>query len=184
MTTIRGKVNAVVSNETSFGTMYNLEVNGKSFGAGKFPPKNISEGDYIEFEADLTGRYAKMNTRTVKVVPEPAEGAAPTPTPAAGGGKVVEAGSYVSNDQKRQDNITRQASRNTASAWVQFLHSAGGISIPATKKAPAVYALLNGMLEEFTDKFVEYAQTGNLPGTSKDANAVDPDDSDETTEWQ
>lgn len=158
MTAITGKVTNVVANDTAYGKMYNVEVDGKTYGAGKFPPK-VSVGDYISFEADTSGKFFKMDNKTVKQVAKPAD---------AGAGetaRVAPAKAY--NDDARQLSITRQASRNAAIEWIGELRAADALAFKKTATAEAKQEAMDALLEKYTDEFVAFATGGRKSPTAK-----------------
>lgn len=160
MTMITGKVTNVVGKDTTYGKMYNVEVDGKSYGAGKFPPK-VQPGDYIKFDADTTGRFFKMDTKTVVVVEEPA--GIPSP-PVYTGSKPSGGGGY--NDPERQLNITRQGCRNAAIAWMTLLAAQDALGIKKTASSGERLTALDNMLERYVDDFVLHASTGKRSAES------------------
>jgi hypothetical protein len=153
---MKGKVTAIPQSQTQFGPMYNVEVDGRKYGFGKYPPKNFAVGDYVEFNVDSTNpRFPKMDYKTVKVIPEPADAPAPAPRTASGGfGKSY--GGY--NDDKRQEVISRQAARNSAIAAFAELRALDALPVPAkTAKAADKFDLYIGIIDEVTDKYFNYS---------------------------
>ncbi len=171
MPTIKGKVQNIVEKDSAYGTMYNFEINGTTYGAGKYPPKGVSVGDYISFEAEQKGRYWNMNTKSVKKIdPVPDEAPAPAKTGYAGGG----AGGY----DARQDAISKQASRNTAIEFMNFLAGQDALPVAKTAKGDAKFDAFSAILEKLTEDFYNYA-TGK---TKTPARAADAEQADEGPE--
>ncbi len=175
MTVVVGKVNKIDTNDTKYGTMYNFTVDGKVYGAGKFPPKGIDTGDYIKFEADTSGRYFKMDVKTVTRT-EPAGAVAPS-TEVTKPSPMVAASSYRGNEEARQLNITRQASRNAAIQWLGFLATNEALGIKKTASIGDRATALDALLEKYTDEFVEFAVNGRKAdaGGTDDASVEDDD---------
>lgn len=168
--TITGKVNKLVQQETAYGVMHNIEVDGKTYGCGKFPLKGVREGDYISFEAIQKGRYSQVDYKTVQKLAEPpasASGPSSSPQPSRGTAK----GSYYPEEEK-QKVISRQAARNAALTFVTLAQAEGALEIPKTAKAGAKFDLLLGIVDEITDRFNTYAITGK----NKDVSSTDEDE--------
>lgn len=179
--TITGKVNKLVQSETAYGVMHNIEVDGKTYGCGKFPLKGVREGDYISFDAIQKGRFFQVDYKTVQKLAEPpASAAGPSSSPSLVRGPTK--GYYP--EEERQKVISRQAARNAALTFVQLAQAEGALEIPKTAKAGAKFDLLLGIVDEITERFNAYAMTGK----NKDVEAEDepkaagaPDDSWEET---
>lgn len=172
----KGKVTAIPQSNTSFGVMYNVEVAGKKYGFGKYPPK-FSVGDYIEFEADLSGRFPKMDYKSVKVVPEPAG----EPAPAARGNY---ASKSYGNDDKRQEVISRQAARNSAIAALALLNSLDALpKAPAKASAGEKFDLFSGLIDEMTENYFKYSINGPAAVNNPKADLTVGEDVDTSDEW-
>lgn len=165
--TIKGKVTNVRERETSAGTMYDVEINGKMYGAGKFKP-TVREGQYVKFPVKYNGKFANVGGK-IEVIEE----SEATPAPAGGsGGRSY--GGY--NDDKRQEIISRQAARNTAVAFMQILASKDAIPLPASAKTPGQrFEVLSAFLDGLTVRFNDFA----LGKTTGDEDATSPDEEDE-----
>src|SRR5687768_952693 len=122
---IQGFLTEIRTKQTPYGAMYDLVVNGKSYGAGKFPPKQVAAGDYIQFEAVQKGNFWNVQAGSVSKLDKPAGVSPPaaTSTPSYGG------------SDKRQEVISKQAALNTALTFVKLLSDNGALPMPA--KAPA-----------------------------------------------
>jgi hypothetical protein len=164
---IKGRVTNIRERETSVGTMYDLEINGKSYGAGKYAPK-AKVGQYVKFPAKYNGKYANVGGR-IEVISESEAGPAPAAASSGGGGG---GRSYQANDDKRQEIISRQAARNTAVAFMQILADKDAIPLPASAKTPAQrFEVLNTFLDGLTVRFNDFA-LGKTTG-DEDVNADD-----------
>ena len=108
-----GIVTQVRSRETKVGTMYDLVVNGISYGAGKYPPRDIKDGDFVTFEFTENGNFKNLVPRSLRKDDAPA--------PAAVSAAKAETRTVVAQTDKRQETISKQANLNTAIALVQLL---------------------------------------------------------------
>lgn len=143
-----GFVTKIDKRNTKFGDYYDVYVGSKKLGVGKFPPKGISEGDYVRFEVEMNGQYENLKRGTLEKIPAPAGVAAPAPPKP----------SSITMD--RQDVISRQAALNTAIQFMQLLQAEGAIpagakSLKADEKADKIEAVL----WHYTQKFFA-ASTG------------------------
>jgi hypothetical protein len=165
---IKGKVTNIRERDTAVGTMYDVEINGKLFGAGKYAPK-CKVGQYVKFEAKYNGKYANVGGK-IQIIDASEAGPAPAAASSGGGGR-----SYQANDDKRQEIISRQAARNTAVAFLQILADKDAIPMPASAKTPAQrFEVLATFLDGLTSRFNDYA----LGKTTGDED-VNTDDSEE-----
>jgi hypothetical protein len=177
---MRGKVTNIPSSETAYGTMYNVEVDGKKFGFGKYPPKNFKVGDYVEFDVDNTNpKYPKMNYKSVKIVEPPSEPASTVRT----GGNVGGYSRGGFNDDKRQEVISKQAARNSAIAALEFLGKHGALpAAPAKAKPSDLFDLYSGLIDEFTQKYYDYSM-GKVAPTIKPEATIQGAESVEEDQW-
>lgn len=164
MSTMKGKVTGIPQNETAYGTMYNVEVAGKAYGFGKYPPK-FKVGDYIEFNADTSGRFPKMDYKTVKTIPAFEEAAEAAPAGRGGNSR-----SY-GNDDKRQEVISRQAARNSAIAMFSELRQLEALPVPKTAKAGEKFDLYIGIVDKLTEEYFNYS-VGKVVNNAKAATEV------------
>lgn len=149
MMQVEGYVQKITSKPTSTGkTMYNVMVNGVSYGAGLYAPK-FKDGDFISFQATKNGNWDNMETRSVTVKQPP-----------AGHASIVVAqtgGSTGNSFDARQDAITHQASRNSALTMVGLLKDVGGIpGLTKAKNEADKMQLLVSLVNEFTKDYYEY----------------------------
>lgn len=148
---IQGQVEEVKALQTTYGTMYNLVVDGVSYGAGKYAPK-AKAGDIVAFEAEQKGRYNNIVPKTLKVLgtgtgsPRPAP-AASTPTSA------MTRDSYGKN----QEVISKQAARNSAIAMFRELRELDALPIGKTAKPDAKLDAAVAIVDMLTEKFYNYS---------------------------
>lgn len=150
----QGVIGEIKLQDTAYGTMYNFVINGETFGAGKFPPKGVASGDYIEFEFEEKGRYKNLNSKSVKKVAAPTGAQVAT----AAAATVTATRSFG----KDQETISKQAARNTAVAFLTLLASQDAIPVAASAKPPARFEAIRAMLEKLTQEFYDYS-TGKSP---------------------
>ena len=84
MSEFAGYVTNIQPNETSYGTMYNLEIDGQVYGMGRVNPEDLGVriGSYVEFDATRKGRYFNITANSLNVYGENGEeSAAPPPPP-------------------------------------------------------------------------------------------------------
>lgn len=187
--TVSGIVESVDVRETNAGTMYNIKVNGKSFGYGRYPPK-AKAGDSITFGVKYNGQYANVDTKNVQVTP--GTGAPPqksfTSAPSNDAGK----NTYWENKEKldlarvatdaaKQITIERQAALNSAIAFANVIVGANLVPTPANAKPKDVVAIIESMVLHYRDVFL--ATSTEKPATAT-APTAEPDPVDEeTTGW-
>jgi hypothetical protein len=154
---VEGYVEMIETKPTSTGkTMYNVRVNGVSYGAGMYPPK-FKQGDFISFTSTMNGRFNNMETRTVTVrtgvAPAPAYGGATRPAMAPRPATGNSAGW-----DERQDTISKQAALNSAQHMVEILVTAGAVVGLDKAKTPAdKMKLLNVLVDEYTMDYYKQA---------------------------
>lgn len=143
---IQGQLDRIDVKETQFGTMYNLVVAGKTYGAGKFPPKNVVAGDYVQFDAtNKPGtNYWNLAPGTLSKIDRPAGVAAATP-----------ARSYATAGapDRRQETISKQAALNSALNHVANLIAADALPVAKTVKSDKKADLITAITEHYTQKF-------------------------------
>lgn len=147
MASVKGYIKFIDPRETSVGTMYDVNVDGVKYGAGKFAPK-AAVGDYVEITYSENGRFKNIDKNGLKVLPAPANG----------GGKPSASGSSPGYDS-RQEVISKQAASNTAIAWLDILIKAD--ALPVVKAAKDKKAdLMDALRLKYTAEFYQLA-TGN-----------------------
>jgi hypothetical protein len=146
MQSIQGRADYLNSRVTSFGTMYNIKLGGVEYSTGKDDPAakyGIAQGDIVSFSAEQNAKgYWNIKGPVTK---QSAQAASAAPA-AVGGGR-----SYADSNDAKQRSITRQASRNTAVAFLKLAQEAG--VLPAAKNKGAGFDVLREMLDKITDEF-------------------------------
>ena len=187
--TVTGVVDAVEIRQTSIGPMYNLKVNGKGYGYGKYAPK-CKAGDTVTFGVVFRGEYANVDTKNIQITPGTGAPTNSTPPPkntgSSGGGMGKD--DYwerkEAKDEARQTIISKQSALNSALQFVAIMATQG--LIPAGTKAKDGTAILEGIVEHYRDVFYQTATGEAMPtpkasGGSPDAAGVD--DEEEEVTW-
>lgn len=184
MAQIKGVVQAIETREVSGGrTAYSLRVGGQSYGAGLFKPK-CKEGDYVTFEEELNGIYRNVARNSLKVsdykeVPEDVPAPAKTATRSTG----VDWDAKAKADAERQDTISRQASSNSAIAFMQILSANDALGLPKSTakgaQAKALTALLRKLEVEFYERNTGKVWVDITPNQKKETEQADGDEGQE-----
>lgn len=175
-----GYVDRIDAKPTDFGTMYNLVVGGKTYGVGKFPPKGVNPGDYVEFTATQ-----KPGSRFWNVAPGSLAKKAP-PAAVAAPAQPARSGGYNAGGDKRQEIISKQAALNSAMNMVQLLVAADALPVSKTLKSDKKADLVESIVFEYTAKFYHLAtgETYDLPDDVADAAVNDLASAEEAGNWQ
>lgn len=192
---MQGFVQQVATRKTKIGDMFDLVVNGDSYGHGKYAPRGISAGDYVEFVTEMNGNFRNIARGTLKKIDPPAGAAAAAPavqntSPSAAAN--APARTYVANSfDDRQVVISKQAALNTAIAFVEVATKTGAIALPEAKGKGL--AILDRAVFEYAAKFHKFStgveveipeaedpKAGAKRGKAAAAATPNPDDA----EWQ
>lgn len=176
---IQGYVQEIRTKTTKIGPMYDLVVNGDSYGVGKYAPRDINKGDYVEFVMEQNGNFRNVGRGTLRKL-EASAGAVPQAAP------VRQA--VPSSFDDRQIVISKQAALNTAIAFVEMAVKAGALSLPEGKAKG--YGVLEQAVFEQAAKFhlfstgtkveIPDASEGAKTPAKRTAKAAAPEDS----EWE
>ena len=157
MAQVKGVVQAIETREVSGGrTSYTLKVAGEGYSAGLFKPK-CKEGDYITFEVAMNGNYKNVARNSLSVSDyKPAPEDTPAPTKSAAKSTGVDWDAKAKADAERQDTISRQASSNSAIAFMQIMSANEALGLPKSTakgaQAKALTALLCKLEVEFYER--------------------------------
>lgn len=152
---IQGFVDRIDTKETQYGKMYNLVVGGKTYGVGKFAPKGVAQGDYVQFEGVQKGNFWNVAPGSLSKIDKPA---GVTASPAAG--KAAAGGSFDS----RQTVISKQAALNSALSFVTLLVQAEALPIAKKDMTTAKAAdALHSILDHYTDVFYKQSTGEEFP---------------------
>ena len=180
---ISGKIQYLNEKEGKFGKSYNIKVDGTAYYLqGKYPPRGIDAGDYVEFETQMKGNFPVVVTGSLRKVE------ASTPPPAAAGKPA--AFKAASSYDDRQDVISKQAALNTALAFLEFAKANETLPVPKQKnagygylkaiwfkEAAELYELNTGKAWEFPEQDVEEeAPKPQKKPVKKAAPAPEPED--------
>lgn len=185
MSKITGIVQEISTKDTSAGPMYNLKVNNKNYGVGRYPPK-CKQGDTVTFGVKFNGNFANVDTKDFVVEPPGTAPSAPE-KPAAKAAPWTAAGGkdeyWVKKDLKddaRQGIISRQAALNSALQFVSILATAG--ALPAATKTKDQVAVLEGILYHYRDEFLAQA-TDTATAEETQSDAAEAEDEDGSNGW-
>lgn len=151
---IQGFLDRVNEKNTNFGKMYDLVVAGKSYGVGKYAPKGVAAGDYIQFEATQKpgSNFWNVQSGSLSKIDKPA-GIAPAPAPSG-------SGSY----DDRQVVISKQSALNSALTFVQLLVAADALPIAKKDMTTAKAAdALQAVVDHYTDLFYKQSTGQDFP---------------------
>lgn len=162
MAQVKGVVQAIETKEVSGGrTAYSLRVGGQSYGAGLFKPK-CSEGDYVTFEEERNGNYKNIARNSLKVSdykPTPEDTPASKTSAATSGYSNKSTGvdwdAKAKADAERQDTISRQASSNSAIAFMQIMSANDALGLPKSTAKGAQAKALTALLRKLEVEFYE-----------------------------
>lgn len=150
MSEVTGFVQAINQKQTSFGTMYDVVINGTKYGIGKFAPKGINQGDYVKFTSVQKGNYFNVAPGSLSKQAAPAGVSPAKPAMVSSGGGSI-------GGDTRQEVISRQAAANTAIEFVKVLQQEGALPIPKSVKSDKKADLMEAMLIEYIAKFYKLA---------------------------
>lgn len=157
---MQGYITGIKEKDTKFGKMYDIVIDGTTYGAGKFPPKGYAAGDYVSFEATQKGQYWNLTPGSLSKTNAPAGVAAPPKMEA----------SRITRD--KQDVISRQSALNSALQHVSNLIAAGAIPAGAAAKGPKMADKIDAITASYVEKFYEQS-TGDKLDLNIDAGAAD-----------
>lgn len=157
--TVIGAIEQISSRTTSYGEMYDVEINGKRYGHGKVKPKFIA-GDCVKFSVLRNGQYLNVRPGTMEkhdvAQPTPAttvlttltQGAAAPPTTPYPGTVT-----FASKEDSRQNSIVLQSARKDAIEVTKLLLQADACGIKAKDTWATKHELLLGLVNDLTRRF-------------------------------
>lgn len=163
MTQVIGVIQDIRSRNTSVGDMYDIVVDGNTYGVGKYAPRGVQRGDTVSFTSEARGNYknvAKGTLRKVEAMEAPKTISGDAPLRA-----------LPPTDAERQGIISRQAALNTAVAFVSALTAAECVPLPARNADRLAYC--NALVLAYANSF-HVISTGKELGASPDALDVAP----------
>lgn len=146
---MQGYIQAIKEKQTSAGKMYDFVIDGRTIGAGKFPPKGFEVNDYVNYEVEQKGNYLNLTRGSMSKANPPAGVAPAKPaTTASAGGTAA-----LANYDAREEAHSRGAATNTALAWVKLLQESDalplGAKVTKDKKADVMYEILKEYIGKF-----------------------------------
>lgn len=152
---VTGIVDNIVARPTRVGDMYDVVVNGKKYGAGRFAPRDIKQGDFVSFEVDVkqNGQYTNYDIRKGTIRKEEGQ---PEAKPEARAAKQT----YSPPFDNRQEVISKQAALNTALTFCNLATSLGAVPMPKTVKEADKLGLISKWVLETAAQFYGLS-TGN-----------------------
>lgn len=159
-----GVIEDIVSKQTSYGTMWDVFLNGQRFGAGKVKPK-FEKGDCVKFRVTRNGNFTNVAPGSM----EKHEGAAPTANTelvkeldkqvSSGtiGGYVAvvpnQTKSYEEKDRERQTSIIFQSARKDAIEVAKLLVQADCIGFKSNSKWGEKHDIVMAKINDLTRTF-------------------------------
>lgn len=172
-----GQIEKSFEKDTGSFKYWALQVNGQEYRAGKFAPRGISVGDWVEFEATAkqNGNFTNY-TADYKTIRKSDPSAAGTANVEAPIGKAAPAkGGYSSTgNDERQEIISRQSAFNTGLTMANLLINAGAIAVPAKVKKEQLVEFYTSLVDSLATDFY-HKSTGKTwkIEVSKEEEAVD-----------
>lgn len=146
----QGFIQSIDQKQTSVGTMYDFVIDGRKLGAGKFPPKGFSAGDYVNYEVEQRGNFLNLKAGSMSKATPPA-GVPVPPSPAATGASANTAAVFAKQDAK-DEAYSRGASANTAIALLKILADQGALPLPAKATKDKSADLIYDIFKEYTGR--------------------------------
>lgn len=152
--TVIGVIEDVVGRQTSYGTMWDVHINGQRFGSGKVKPK-FEKGECVKFRITRNGNFQNVapgsmekhegsaptaNTELVKELDKPQQ---QTPT----------SQTYADKDRERQTSIIFQSARKDAIEVAKLLVQADCIGFKSTSKWGDKHDIVMAKINDLTRTF-------------------------------
>jgi hypothetical protein len=153
---VTGVVESITSRDTQYGKMYDVTINGKKYGAGKYAPK-AGVGDAVEFIAEQNGKFLNIGRNTLKQIDHSAVGVT-TETTASSVSRTPARAADTSWDE-RQATISKQAAINTAIEFTRLAVEAGAVKLPS--KEADKFGVLEAIVLQQASRFHEVS-TGRV----------------------
>lgn len=158
-TVVSGVVESITRRPTQFGTMYNVTVNGTTYGAGNLPPQ-AEVGDYVTFESYKNGAFHNMKTSTLKrtvatVALSLVDQQAPVVEPVAA--PVTDSRRPTNYVDARQASIVFQSSRKDALELTRILVECEGAGFTKADKWKDKHEKVVTLFEDLTRRLYHQA---------------------------
>lgn len=165
--TITGTVEQIKTKQTRVGDMFDVVINGRPYGNGKYPPRGVKPGDTVTFEYEVkeNGQYTNYNivAKTMRVDGSAGTSASSSPAPSASPASAVRT-SVVTPD-RRQEVISKQSAMNTALTMIGLQLTHGAIKLPA--KPADAFTVFNTLVAGTASRVYE-VNTGEVWGLTPD----------------
>jgi hypothetical protein len=178
----QGFIQSIDAKQTKVGTMYDITIDGRRLGAGKFPPKGFEAGDYVNYEAEQRGNFLNLKAGSMSKATPPAGVPAPQPAPVASSASANTSAAFAKADAK-DEAYSRGASANTAIALIKILADTGSLPLPPKlgkdKQADVIYAIF----KEYTGRVYkmttgrDFVDNDSAPATGGSLSDAEGDDS-------
>lgn len=178
----QGFIQDISSRVVSTGaTMFDITIDGRKLGAGKFPPKGFSVGDYVNYEVEQRGNFLNLKAGSVSKATPPAGVPVPQAAPAASSASANTAAAFAKQDAK-DEAYSRGASANSAIALLKVLVDAQALPMPAKATKATSADLIYDIFKEYTGRiykmttgrdFVDHDAAPASGGSLTDAEADD-----------
>lgn len=148
-----GVIEDIASRETSYGTMWDVHVNGQRFGCGKIKPK-FEKGECVKFRITRNGNFQNVAPGSM----EKHEGNAPTANtelvkeldkPQQTTGNQT----YADKDRERQTSIIFQSARKDAIEVAKLLVQADCIGFKSNSKWGEKHDIVMAKINDLTRTF-------------------------------
>lgn len=148
---VSGFVQEIKTKPTKIGDMFDLRINGDYYGHGKYAPRGVVVGDYVEFEMEQNGNFRNIGRGTLRKADAPADAQPPnTPAPTSAPQRTAVPNSF----DDRQVVISKQAALNTSIEFVKLAFESGALVVPGSGKG---YAVLEQAVFEQAAKFHKFS---------------------------
>lgn len=159
MSVVSGVVESITKRPTQFGTMYNVTVNGTTYGAGNLPPQ-AEVGDYVTFESYKNGAFHNMKTSTLKKTTKSDDPPPPSAEATTGYIQTVEQEPARRTNlpvDSRQASIVFQSSRKDALELTRILVECEGAGFTKADKWKDKHEKVVTLFEDLTRRLYHQA---------------------------
>lgn len=180
MAKIVGQIERSFEKDTGSFKYWALVVNGQEYRFGKFAPRGIVEGDWVEFEATSkqNGNYTNWTADYKSIRKTGAGQASEAPAASKPAAPAARGFAPTANDE-RQEIISRQSAFNTSLAFVKLAIDAGAVAIPSKVKKDQALDYFESVVDLYATKF--YNKSTGKTWTIEAAKEEEVDDFDTDT---
>lgn len=155
-----GVVEKIFLNDKGF---YNCKIGSNWYGFGKYAPK-FKEGDTVQFEYSMNGKFANVDYKSVQVV---SEGAPSVATAASNKASFSKDDYWLDRAEKdivNQKKIQYQSARKDALVVAGILLEQNAVTLPAAKNAK--YDAILSLVDELTNTYYKHVDELEEGGNS------------------